>query len=103
MAKDKVEPEVVDENANPVKPSEETTEATGKTPDDSPSKKDIEDVISLLNEVDVNQGGKGNISGITAENHRPIKYLIERLSTVVNMYDDPLYKDVLDDMHEQGE
>jgi len=84
------------------KPSEEIAEASAmnKTAGGA-TENDISDVLMVLNEIDQISGGKGGISAIPNELHQPIKFLIEKMITVKNAFDDPLFKDVLDDMDEQ--
>lgn len=62
---------------------------------------DIDDVLAILNEINQISGGKGNIANIPNELHSPIKFLIEKMITIRDAFDDPLFKDVLDDMDEQ--
>ena len=62
---------------------------------------DIDDVLAVLNEINQISGGKGNIANIPNELHSPIKFLIEKMITIRDAFDDPLFKDVLDDMDEQ--
>lgn len=63
--------------------------------------KDVNDVLMVLNEIDQISGGKGNIANIPNELHSPIKFLIEKMITIRDAFEDPLFKDVLDDMDEQ--
>lgn len=65
------------------------------------SSKDIDDVLMILNELDQMAGGKGKIAGIPPELTGSVKFLIEKLITVRDLFEDPLYKDVMDDMHDQ--
>ena len=90
------------ENEMAEKPSTGTSEASemNKTSEGA-TKKDIDDVLMVLNEIDQISGGKGKISAIPKELHAPIKFLIEKMITVRDAFSDPLFSDVLDDMDEQ--
>lgn len=100
MAKDKIDPEEVDETK--VKPSEET-EASEKNESsaDNVTGKDIDNVLMVLNEIDQISGGKGAISSLPPELKGPVKFLIEKMVVIRDAFDDPLFKDVLDDMADQ--
>ena len=84
------------------KPSPDAVEAsaTSETSENT-TEQDINDVLMVLNEINQISGGKGNISKIPDELHSPIKFLIEKMITIRDAFDDPLFKDVLDDMDEQ--
>ena len=95
MAKENIEKEEMEESE--MKPS--NTEASEKNePSDV---QEIENVINVLNEIDKIKGGKGEIKSIPTELHNPIRHAIAYLITIRDLYEDPLFKDVLDDMHDQ--
>lgn len=100
MAKENIEQEQVEKK---VKSSEENPkEASEKSETTAiPDGKDIEQVLMILNEVDQISGGKGNIASIPPEIHGPVKFLVEKMVTIRDAFEDPLFKDVLDDMHDQ--
>ncbi|MDD4971894.1 MAG: hypothetical protein PHT07_20910 [Paludibacter sp.] len=100
MAKENIEQEEMEGAA---KPSEENpAEASEKNETTTiPDEKDIEQVLMILNEVNKIQGGKGNISSIPPEIHGPVKFLVEKMVTIRDAFEDPLFKDVLDDMNDQ--
>lgn len=84
------------------KPSTEVSEASEMNKaSEGATEKDVDDVLMILNEIDQISGGKGKIAAITQELHAPIKFLIEKMITVRDLFEDPLFKDVLDDMDEQ--
>jgi len=102
MAKENMNEELGETKETPMKTSGDTPEAseTNETSDVA-SENDIEQILMLLNEIDKSQGGKGSIAGLSPETVGPVRYLAERLKSIVDLYEDPLFKDVLDDMHEQ--
>ena len=92
----------VQESMMAEKPSTETGEASEMNKaSKGATEKDINDVVMVLNEIDEISGGKGKISAIPPELHAPIKFLIEKMITIRELFKDPLFTDVLDDMHEQ--
>lgn len=101
MAKENIEQEPVEEAVKPAEmsPEESTNEASEKS--ESTGSQEIENLISVLNEIDKVKGGKGEIKSIPPELHNAIKLAVGYLTTIRDLYDDPLYKDVMDDMHEQ--
>lgn len=102
MAKENNTQEELIEGANqPIKPSGEEPEASEKNETSVPDQKDIDNVLMVLNELDTIAGGTGKIAGIPPELVGSIKFLVENMITIRDAYDDPLFKDVLDDMHEQ--
>lgn len=95
MAKENIEKEEMEESE--MKPS--NTEASEKNePSDV---QETENVINVLNEIDKIKGGKGEIKSIPTELHNAIQHAIAYLITIRDLYEDPLFKDVLDDMHDQ--
>lgn len=90
------------EKPTSLNPSEEANEASEMNqPSNNATEKDIDDVLMVLNEINQISGGKGSISNIPNELHSPIKFLIEKMVTIRDAFEDPLFKDVLDDMDEQ--
>lgn len=103
MAKENIEQEVAD-TAMPIPktPEVNTQEASEKSEATAaPDEQDIEQVLMILNEVNQISGGKGKISGIPPEVLGPVKFLIEKMVTIRDAFEDPLFKDVLDDMNDQ--
>lgn len=70
---------------------------------DSLDGEDIDDALVLLNIMDKEVGGKGEIAGIPEDMRSSIKYLVEKLVFVRDLFDDPLWKAILDDMADQKE
>lgn len=83
------------------KPAEMNEASEMNKPSDGATENAIDEVVAILNEVDRISGGKGAIAGLPDELHAPVKFLIEQLITVRDAFNDPLFKDVLDDMNEQ--
>jgi hypothetical protein len=64
---------------------------------------DISDIIDILKEIQSVTGGKGEITSIPPELLGIVKFLIEKMATLKNHFEDPLFKAVLDDMVFQSE
>lgn len=102
MAKENIEQEEMAEMPNQETTKETTQEASEKSETTAiPDGKDIEQVLMILNEINQISGGKGKISGIPPEILGPVKFLVEKMVTIRDAFEDPLFKDVLDDMHDQ--
>jgi len=69
----------------------------------APEAKDIDDTLMLLNVMDKKIGGSGNIAEIPESLSGSIKYLIEKLVFVRDLFEDPIWKALLDDMADQKE
>ena len=70
---------------------------------EAPEAKDIDDTLMLLNLMDKEIGGSGNIAEIPESLSGSIKYLIEKLVFVRDLFEDPIWKALLDDMADQKE
>ena len=70
---------------------------------DAPEAEDLSDVISLLNLMDTNNGGKGAIADIPEDLRGSIKYLVGLLTGLKDLYEDPLYMAINDDLFDQRE
>jgi len=83
--------------------TEETTQEASEKSEttDAADSQDIEQVLMILNEINQISGGKGKIAGIPPEVLGPVKFLIEKMVTIRDAFEDPLFKDVLDDMNDQ--
>jgi len=102
MAKENIEQEEMAEMPNQKTTKETTQEASEKSETtDAADSQDIEQVLMILNEINQISGGKGKIAGIPPEIIGPVKFLVEKMVTIKDAFEDPLFKDVLDDMHEQ--
>lgn len=105
MAKENMNKEEVEEKVKPTEKSSEENpnEASEKSEASQlPDQKDIDDVLMILNEVDQTfLGGKGGITAIPDELHGSIKFLVEKMITIRDAFDDPLFKDILDDLLDQ--
>ena len=64
---------------------------------------DIDETVMLLNIMDQEIGGKGEISEIPEGLRGSIKYLVEKLVFIRDLFEDPLWKSILDDMADQKE
>ena len=80
------------------KPIEETTEAT-----DTLDGEDIDEALMILNILDKEIGGKGEIAGIPEELRGSFKFIIEMLTDFKERFEDPLWKSIWDDMEDQKE
>lgn len=93
-------PEVTIEKETTVAPvKDETTEAVDDV--EAPDAEDFSDVINLLNTMDVENGGKGEISEVPGPLQGSIKYLVDQLIFVRDVFEDPTFKALLDDMADQ--
>lgn len=70
---------------------------------EAPGAKDFSDVLMLLNIMDKEVGGKGMITELPEDLRGSIEYMAKALTFVKDRYDDPLYKDIMDDMFDQEE
>lgn len=96
-------PEVSVEKTTTIAPvMDETTEAADDT-GEAPESEDISDIIALLNIMDQESGGTGEIQEVPAALKGSIKFLIDKLIFVRDMFEDPLWKKILDDMADQKE
>lgn len=62
---------------------------------------DIDNLITILNEVDTAFDGKGGIKGIPEELKPVIKTIIEQMVGFREAFEDPLFKSILDDLLDQ--
>jgi hypothetical protein len=70
---------------------------------DAPDENDISGVISLLNEIQTMNGGKGDIADIDPNLVGTVKFLLDKMIALRDAFQDPLFKSVLDDMVDQQE
>ena len=70
---------------------------------DAPDEKDISNVISLLNEIQTINGGKGDITELPENLIGTVKFLLDKMIALRDAFQDPLFKSVLDDMVDQQE
>lgn len=68
---------------------------------EGPSEEDVANVVTLLNEVQKFNGGKGEISSIPPEIFNEVKFLLDKMVALRDAFEDPLFKAVLDDMVDQ--
>jgi len=68
-----------------------------------PDAGDISDILMLLNVMDQEKGGKGEITEVPEALRGSISYLIEQLKFVRDLFEDPDWKAILDDMADQKE
>jgi len=84
-----------------------TAQETDKTGDggemDSPDQGDITDVIAILNAIQKDSGGKGEISNIPPELASVVKFVLDKMIALRDAFEDPLLKAVIDDMVDQRE
>lgn len=62
---------------------------------------DIDDLIMLLNEIDTAFDGKGGIESIPPELKGVVKTMIDQMVGFREAFEDPTFKDILDDLMDQ--
>lgn len=89
---------------------EPTAPATDKTVSENTESLDAEEVsdtidetLSVLNVIDKQNGGTGSISEVPEGMKNAIKSLIANLVLIRDLFEDPLWKAILDDMADQKE
>jgi len=90
----------------PVEPAETAPETDKPESVEQPEpvdENDISDVIEILQEIQSVTGGSGEIKSIPPELLGIVRFLIEKMATLKNHFEDPLFKSVLDDMVFQSE
>jgi len=70
-------------------------------PTDAPDEKDVTMVINILNELQKINGGNGDIADIPPELFGVTKFILDKMIALKDAFDDPLFKEVLDDMVDQ--
>lgn len=80
-------------------PADETTGSATETPD----VEDVEDVLALLNSLDGEIGGKGEITEIPDALRGSIKYMVNAMNFIRDRFADPKHKAILDDLYDQEE
>lgn len=89
------------------KPTEEAAQEPGKSgeggEEEALSGDDITDVITILNAIDSDLGGKGEIKSIPPELVSVMKSLVQKLIVLRDVSEDPLWKAILDDIVDQKE
>ena len=79
---------------------EDPNAAQGSAPD----KEDISDIIGMLNEMSSITGeGEGGIKDVPAEMRPVIRFMIQKMVALRDLFKDPLFKIILDDMVDQAE
>ena len=86
------------ENEAPIK--DESLEAKGSAPD---SEEDITNVIDILNQFQQIIGGKGQITGLPKDLIPVIKFTIEKMVALRDLFEDPYYKQLIDELVDQKE
>lgn len=92
----------LDTNASTAPVKDETIEQSPETTDTLDAE-DVDQVVMLLNIMDQEIGGKGEISKIPEEIRGSVGYLVDQLTFVRDLFSDPLWKSILDDMADQKE
>ena len=70
----------------------------------APDKEDISDIIGMLNEMSSITGeGEGGIKDVPAEMRPVIRFMIQKMVALRDLFKDPLFKIILDDMVDQAE
>lgn len=82
-------------------PAEELNESGKET--EVPEEEDISEMIEVLNAGQKTLGGGEDITDVPKNLRGSIKYLIEKLVFVRDLYQDPLWLKILDDMADQKE
>lgn len=70
---------------------------------DAPDADDFNNVIMLLNDLDKQTGGKGEITEVPDVLKGSLRYMVDALSFVRDRFEDPLHKAILDDLYDQEE
>lgn len=70
---------------------------------DVPAQEDISEIIGVLNEFQKMIGGKGDITDVPENLRGVLKLSIETLIGIRDLYEDPLYKQLLEDLSDQKE
>jgi len=83
------------------KPAETAPE--GGKPAEAPDEEDISDLLALVNVLDSETGGQGKISDIPKELRNSIKYMYDKLVFMRDLFEDPEWKAILDDLADQKE
>lgn len=86
--------------------SEEPKAPVGDEPletEDSSSEDDIADTIDILNQFQQIIGGKGQITGLPKNLIPVIKFTIEKMVALRDLFKDPYYKQLIDEMIDQKE
>lgn len=78
---------------------EEPNVAQGSAPD----QEDISDIIGMLNEMAGISGGEEKISDVPQNMRGVIRFMIQKMIVMRDLFKDPLYKIILDDMADQAE
>jgi len=101
IKEEKVNVGLEDKSATPEANSAPNTEK----PEDSkaPDTKDFNDALMILNIMDKEIGGTGEITEIPESMRGSIKYIIEKLIFIRDLFEDPTWKAILDDLADQKE
>lgn len=78
-------------------------QGTGETETEAVDENDITDVIDILNAIDKDGGGKGEIGNIPPELAGVVKFIVGKMIALRDAFEDPLFKAVLDDLVDQKE
>ena len=80
-----------------------TDEPVEAAASDAPTEEDFSDVVAILNEVKKIIGEEGSIGSLSPEIAGAIKYLVEKMVVIRDIWKDPLWLKMVDDMVDQGE
>lgn len=69
----------------------------------APDQEDISDIIGMLNEMAGISGGEEKISDVPQNMRGVIRFMIQKMIVMRDLFKDPLYKIILDDMADQAE
>lgn len=70
----------------------------------APDEEDISDIIGMLNEMSSITGGEeGGIKDVPTEIRPVIRFMIQKMVALRDLFKDPLFKIILDDMVDQAE
>jgi len=103
MAEEVKEPAMDDKSSKVQTPAAPTMDESEGGSSETLDGEDIDDVLTLLNIVDKEIGGNGEIAGIPDELRNSFKYIVDKLIFVRDLFEDPLWKSILDDMADQKE
>lgn len=80
---------------------DETAMESGST--EAPDAEDIGEMLAVLNVADEEVGGKGGITDVPGNLRKPIGYLVDKLLFLRQLFDDPKWQALVDDLHDQRE
>lgn len=74
-----------------------------ETETDALDKEDVDELLTLLNEINTAVGSEGAIGAIPDEMRGVTQAIVDKIVFLRNLYEDPTFEDILDDLAEQAE